>query len=89
MGSPSIVSFTHKFSSNFEPKKYDFNICKRFFMEKMTQINQISKKKKKTKSTIFSDKFYLFSQEYRRIFFLKNYTLICKLLPNLAKLFSG
>jgi hypothetical protein len=47
MGSPSIVSFTHKFSSNFEPKKYDFNICKRFFMEKMTQINQISKKKKK------------------------------------------
>ncbi len=40
-------------------------------MGKMAQINQISKKQ--TKSTIFNDKFYRFSQEYRRIFFLKIY----------------
>jgi hypothetical protein len=64
----ALFFFTHKFSSNFDPKKYDFNLCKRiFFMEKMAQIIQISKKK--TKSTIFNDKFYRFSQEYRRIFF--------------------
>jgi mannose/fructose/N-acetylgalactosamine-specific phosphotransferase system component IID len=58
----------------------------KIFHGKMAQINQISKKQ--TKSTIFDDKFYRFSQEYRRKFFL-NCTFICKMLPNLAKLFSG
>jgi hypothetical protein len=31
----------------FRPKKYDFNLLKGFSMEKMAQIRQISKKKKK------------------------------------------
>jgi hypothetical protein len=44
----ALFLFTHKFSSNFDPKKYDFNLCKRiFFMEKMAQFIQISEEKKK------------------------------------------
>jgi hypothetical protein len=31
--------------AKFQPEKYDFDLCKGFFMEKMTQSRQISKKK--------------------------------------------
>jgi hypothetical protein len=31
--------------AKFQPEKYDFDLCKGFFMKKMTQIRQISKKK--------------------------------------------
>ncbi len=37
--------------------KYDFHLYKRFFMEKMAQIPQISKGKKKSKLQNFYDKF--------------------------------
>jgi hypothetical protein len=40
---------------NFWSKKYDFDLSKGFFMEKMTQIHQILKKK--LESPHFHDKF--------------------------------
>jgi hypothetical protein len=30
--------------AKFQPEKYDFDLCKGFFMKKMTQSRQISKK---------------------------------------------
>jgi hypothetical protein len=38
-----VIIFTGKFSPNFKLKKYDFNLYKGFFIEKMAQTQQISK----------------------------------------------
>jgi hypothetical protein len=42
--------------AKYQPEKYNFNLHKGFFMERMTQIRQISKKKK-SKSPNFYGKF--------------------------------
>jgi len=44
--------------AKFPPEKYDFDLYKGFFMEKMTQIRQISKKKK-SKSPDFNDEYQI------------------------------
>jgi molybdate-binding protein len=50
-----VFCFGQNFAK-FQPEKYDFAVYKRFFMEKMTRIRQISKTLK-SKSQDFYDKF--------------------------------
>jgi len=38
-----VIFFTSNFLSNFQPKKYDFDQYKGFFIEKMAQICRIFK----------------------------------------------
>jgi hypothetical protein len=47
---PESVFFLKQKFAKFQPEKYDFNISKGFFMEKMAQILQIVKKKMITSS---------------------------------------
>jgi hypothetical protein len=54
-----VIIFTGKFSPNFKLKKYDFNVCKGFFIEKMAQIQQISKIVFSSKWPDFSDLYFL------------------------------
>jgi hypothetical protein len=55
-------------------------------MEKMAQINQISKKKPNQQFLMISS--IDLAKNIEGFIFL-NSTFICKMLPNLAKLFSG
>jgi hypothetical protein len=43
------VFFIWRDFAKFRPEKYDFALYKGFFIEKMTQIRQISKEKNKTR----------------------------------------
>ncbi len=63
--------------AKFWSEKYDLDLYTGFYMEKMTQIRQISKNFN-SRSPDFYDKVPLGSQEYRKIlfFFLLSY-LIC------------
>jgi hypothetical protein len=52
-GATQRFSFPGEFSPNFDPKKYGFDLYKRFFVEKMAQTRQISKENKFPNSHIF------------------------------------
>jgi len=53
----SVSIFFWRNSAKLRPEKYDFILYKEFFIEKMAQIHQILKEKKKFKSPDFYDKF--------------------------------
>jgi hypothetical protein len=48
--------FYWRIFAKIRPEKYDFGLCKGFFMENFTQVRQISKRKN-SKSPDFYDKF--------------------------------
>ncbi len=49
---PEAVFFFWKKFAKFQPEKYDFDISKGFFMERMAQIRQIVGKKSKLSKKI-------------------------------------
>jgi hypothetical protein len=53
----SFFFFGRNFTK-FRPEKYDFELFKRFSMEKMHKLTQFSRNKIKSRSPIFYDKFH-------------------------------
>jgi hypothetical protein len=57
LGPPEQCFFLGPNFAKFRPEKYDLDLDKGFFIEKMIQIRQILKEKKKSKSPDFYNKF--------------------------------
>jgi hypothetical protein len=60
--SHSSVLFLGRNFAKFQPEKYDFNLCKRFFMKKMVTNSPDFAKKKNPNSPDFYAKFQVGSQ---------------------------
>ncbi len=86
------VLFYWRVFAKIRPEKYDFELCKGFFMEKINQIRHISKRKN-SKSPDFYEKFQYVAKNIEVFFFFFFFfffpTSISRMYLNLAKLFSG
>jgi hypothetical protein len=67
---PSAKKFGRN-PAKFRPEKYDFDLCKGFSMEKMTEIHQISKIKV-SRLADFYDKFQLVAKNVEGVRFFFN-----------------